>query len=283
MSVMYPGRSIPATFTRTSNASPCRSNRCATTSRRFASSVTSRATTSADPPASAITARVSSLPPASISAITTCAPAAASVTAVARPSPLAPPVTSATRPFRAPVSSIDSSVHVRSSSPTASPKRLRGAGRRAGPSGEAGATADGDAAQPLRRRRPDVGQRDGAQIPLRDEGQQVTVERRHGRVVGVPDDDPLRREPLLGGGHELVGGQDPGVLEGPVPQDDGRVSLVGGDPVDAGVPRTVRGPEERGVAHTEDRPQEVPVAPDLLGDLTVGERRQVRVRPGVVA
>src|SRR4051794_4769938 len=95
MSVTYPGRSMPATLTSRSKASPCRSNRSATTRRRASSSVTSSSTTSASRP---IWARVLSAPSVSMSPSATVAPASASATATARPSPLAAPVTSATRP-----------------------------------------------------------------------------------------------------------------------------------------------------------------------------------------
>jgi hypothetical protein len=69
-------------------------------------------------------------------------------------------------------------------------------------------------------------------------------------------------------------------LSRPVPQDDGRVALLGGDQVD---PHPERRPEERGVPHAEDRAQELAVAGDLLGDLAVAEGHQVRVGPRVVA
>ena len=136
-----------------------------------------------------------------MSAIATCAPAAARATAVARPSPLAAPVTRATRPVNAPVSSIRPSVRRCSLHPL---------GRRAGAQFGRGTSRRPPArgtppAQPLRGCRPDVGERHRAQPALGDQRQQVAVDGRDRRVVGVPDDDRLRGEPLPGRGQQLAG------------------------------------------------------------------------------
>src|SRR4051794_38409905 len=228
---------MPATLTSTSKASPCRSNSAATTEHRLSSSVTSSGTTSAEPPASATSERVRSLPSASISAIATCAPAAASTLAVARPSPLAAPVTRATRPFSDPSSTGSSVRRDRPANSLAEMSRTR-------------------RSAPSRRRGPHVGQRDRGQASSLDDRQQLVEDGRDRRLVGMADDDGLQPEPPLGGLHQVVPVDLPRVVEGAVPQRDGGVPQVGGDPVDPLVVRPEGRPQERGVLDAEHIAQE---------------------------
>src|ERR1700712_2443227 len=164
---------MPATLTRTSKASPCRSKSPATTLRRLSSSVTSSATTSAEPPEAGIVERGCSLPSALTSARATCAPASASATLVARPSPLAAPVTSATRPFSDPSTRnlqllVITSVSGQPRGEPAAPQ----VGRRRSAGG-----------------RPGVGEGDGLQPAGVDELDQLVGDLADRRVVRVPDHD----------------------------------------------------------------------------------------------
>src|SRR3954469_23611982 len=194
---------MPATLTRMSKASPCRSKSAATTLRRLSSSVTSSGTTSAEPPASATSDRVASLPAALMSAMATCAPASASARQVARPSPLAPPVTRATRPLSAPLTSMQYSV------PCAVPAGDHSCGeRRRAHSGSAdgGDGAAGASPEPRGPRLPDVGEGDRAQATLGQQIQELAVHRGDRRMVGVADHDRLGGEPLPGEPDQLLAG-----------------------------------------------------------------------------
>src|SRR3954452_6762656 len=240
---------MPATFTRMSKASPCRSNSPPTTRRRLSSSVTSRGTTSAEPPASDTSARVCSLPGALMSATATCAPASASARQVARPSPLAPPVTRATRPLSVPVTSMQL---LRSCALGATITLAENGSARssdaASASADGGDGAAGLPAQPVGPPHPDVGEGDRAQAALGDQVEQLPVHRGDRRVVGVADHDRLGGEPLPGEPDQLLAGDQAVVAEGGGPHHDRRVPLVGRYAVDPLVARAVRRPEERGVA-----------------------------------